>query len=103
MPTGCSRGHMQSCEIVILMTGTAPDGIHPFSVGSAMNLHCVAMAVVTLARKVAGGVAIHTARMAQHGDNCLESRSRAGISVRGWLMNELCRGMVRSRSGYPQN
>jgi hypothetical protein len=103
MPIGCSRRHLQSCEIVILMTGTAFDGIHAVSVRSAMNLHGVAMAVVTLPRKVTQGMAIHTARMAKHRDNRFESRSRAGIGVRAWFMYELGRGMVRSLSGNPKN
>ena len=95
MPIGCSRRHVQSCEIVILMTGTAFDGIHAVSVRSAMNLHGVAMAVITLARKISGGVAIHTARMAKHGDNRLKSGSGAGVGVSVWFMNVLCRGILR--------
>jgi hypothetical protein len=65
MPTGRSRGHVQAREIMILMTGAASDGIYSLSV-SATDLHCVAMAVVTLARKVSTGMTIHAARMAKH-------------------------------------
>jgi hypothetical protein len=95
MPTGRSRRHVQASEIMILMTGAASDGINSLSVSTA-NLHCVAMAVVTLTRKVSTGVAIHTARVAKHRNNCFESRSRAGIIARHDFMNDLCIRMFQS-------
>jgi hypothetical protein len=94
MPTGRSRGHVRAHEIVILMTAAASDGIYSMSVSPA-NLHCVAMAVVTLARKVSAGVAIHTARVAKHRNNCFESRSGADI-----VATELCVSMFHSLNGY---
>jgi hypothetical protein len=93
---------VQAREIVILMTGAASDGIYSLSV-SAANLHCVAMAVVTLTRKVTTGVAIHTARVAKHWNNCFESRSGAGIVARHDFMDDLCVGMFHSLNGNPYN
>ena len=90
VPVGSARGHVRSGKIVILVTGAAFDGTHSFSVRPAMNLHRVAMAVVTLPRKISGGVAIHTSRMAQHGDYRFESLGRAGIGMSACFMNELC-------------
>jgi hypothetical protein len=78
MPTRRSRRHVQAREIMILMTAAASDGIYSLSVSTA-NIHCVAMAVVTLARKVSTGMTIHTARVAKHGNNCFESRSGGDI------------------------
>ncbi|MGC1686114.1 MAG: hypothetical protein WA734_10885 [Candidatus Acidiferrales bacterium] len=95
MPIWRSRGHVQACEIVVLMTGAASDGIHSVSV-STTNLHRVAMAVVTLARKVSTGVAIHAARVVKHGNNCFESRNGAGIIARHDVVNELCFGTSRA-------
>jgi hypothetical protein len=100
MPTGRSRRHVQAHEIVVLMTGAASDSIHSLSVSTA-NLHCVAMAIVTLTRKVSTGVAIHTARMAKHWNNCFESRGGAGIVWRHNFMNDLCVRMFRSLNGDP--
>ena len=100
MPTGRSRRHVQAHEIVVLMTGAASDSIHSLSVSTA-NLHCVAMAIVTLTRKVSTGVAIHTARMAKHWNNCFESRGGAGIVWRHNFMNDFCVRMFRSLNGDP--
>jgi hypothetical protein len=100
MPTGRSRGHVQAHEIVILMTGAASDGIYSMSVSTA-NLHCVAMAVVTLTRKVSTGVAIHTARVVKHRNNCFESRSGADIVARPGFTSELCVSMFPSLNGNP--
>ena len=73
VPIRRSRRRMQAREIVVLMTGAAFDGVQPVPVGSAPDLHGVRMAVVSLTRKVSGGVAIHAARMAQYGNDGLES------------------------------
>jgi hypothetical protein len=100
MPTGRSRGHVQAYEIVILMTGAASDAIYSMSVSTA-NLHCVAMSVLTLTRKVSTRVAIHTARMVKHGNNCFESRSGNGIVWRHDFMNDLCVSSFHSLNGSP--
>jgi hypothetical protein len=94
VPTGCSWWHVQACQIVILMTGAASDAIYSLSVSTA-NLHCVAMAVVTLTWKIASRVAIHTARMAKHWNDCFESRSGARIVARAFV-NDLYFGIPYS-------
>ena len=50
------------------------------AIGSAMNLHHMAVAIVSLTRIVAGGVAIHAARMTQYGHNT-PKRSSGGRVV----------------------
>ena len=103
MPIGNSRRHMQSHQIVVLMTRAAPHGVNTLPLWSAMDLHRVSMAVVPLTRKVSRGVAIHAARMVQDRDNCFESSSGAGIIRRHGFMNELGSGRFDSRNGKPQN
>jgi hypothetical protein len=63
VPTGRSRGQVQTNQVVILVTGAAPDCVDSMSVGSTPNIHSVAMPILALARKVPAGVAIHTARV----------------------------------------
>jgi hypothetical protein len=85
---------------MILMTGAASDAVYSLSVSTA-NLHRVAMAVVTLTRKVATGMTIHAARMAKHWNNCFESRSGTDIIVRHDFTSKLCISKVRSLNGNP--
>jgi hypothetical protein len=85
---------------MILMTAAAPDGIYSLSVATA-NIHCVAMAVVTLAGKVSTGMTIHTARVAKHGNNCFESRSGADIVWQHNFTGDLRVGMFHSLIGNP--
>jgi hypothetical protein len=85
---------------MILMAGVASDGIYSLSV-SAANPHCVAMAVVTLARKVSTGMTIHAARMAKHWNNYFESRSSVGIVARHGFTSKLCTSKFRSLNGNP--
>jgi hypothetical protein len=79
---------MHAREVMILMTGAAFNRIYSLPVGSASDLHRVLMAVVSLTRKISGGVAIHAPRMAQYRNDGLKSRSsfarfglRSGVSM----------------------
>jgi hypothetical protein len=101
MPIGRSRGHVQAREIVILVTGAASDCIYALPVWSTADLHRVTMTIVSLTRKISIGVAIHTARMTEHGHNCFERGSGAGIIVRHYFQNELRPGMFHSLHGNP--
>src|SRR5580693_975572 len=64
MPTGSSRRHVPSREIVVLMTRAAFHCVNPRPVWSPTDLHGVPMTIVSLSRKISYRVAIHTARMA---------------------------------------
>jgi hypothetical protein len=55
---------VNSDQIVILMAGTAFNGVDSVPVGASPDVHDVRVAVVSLARIVTGGVTVHTARIA---------------------------------------
>jgi hypothetical protein len=101
MPIGSSRRHVQAREVVILMTRTASHGVNAVPVWSAADLHCMSMTIVSLSRKISRGVTIHTARMAEHRDNCFESSSGAGIIARHRLVNQLRSGTYYCLHGSP--
>jgi hypothetical protein len=103
MPTGRSRRHVQAGKIMILMARAAFDGIHAVSGWSAENLHRMAMAVVTLTRKVSIGVTIHATRMMKHWDNGLESSRGAIVVGRHDFMDVSRIGMFRSLTGSPKD
>ena len=75
MPVRRSGRHMRARKVMVLVTGAALNRIHSLPIGSAPHLHRMLMAVVSLAREVSGGVAIHAARMAQHRNDGLKSSS----------------------------
>jgi hypothetical protein len=64
---------------MVLMTGAAFDGIDTVAIRSAVDLHRVTMAVVTLTREIPHGVAIHTARVTKHWDNLFKGGCSGGI------------------------
>jgi hypothetical protein len=76
MPFRGSGRRMYAGQIVLLVTGAAFDRIQALAVGSAADLHCMLMTVVSLTGKVSGGVTIHAARMAEYGNDVLESGRR---------------------------
>lgn len=55
-------------EIVVLMAGAALLRGHAVAFGAAPHVHDVRVPIIALAREVALGMTIHTARMAQDGD-----------------------------------
>jgi hypothetical protein len=67
---------MRARQIMVLVTGAALNRIDSAPIGSAPDLHRVLMAVVSLARKISGGVTIHAARMAHYRNDGLKSSSR---------------------------
>ena len=67
---------MRAREVMVLMTGIAFDRIYSLAVGPASDLHCVLMAVVSLTRKISGGMTIHASWMAQYRYNRLKSSGR---------------------------
>jgi hypothetical protein len=89
-------------EIVALMTGAAFDGVYALPVWSTADLHGVSMAIISLSRKISLRMTIDPARMAEHRHNRFESSSGAGIIAHSF-MNELCRGIFRSRHGNPSH
>jgi len=73
---------VQAHEIVVLMAGAAFDGVDAVPVRAAVNPHCVAVAVVSLAREIARGVAIDTARVTEHWDEGFKGSGGGGIIMR---------------------
>jgi hypothetical protein len=63
MPAGRSRWHVQANQVVVLVAAAAFDRVHAKPIGATPDLHGVTMAIVSLARIVPAGVAIHTARV----------------------------------------
>lgn len=75
MPVRRSGRRMRARKVMVLVTGAALNRIAPLPSGSAANLHCVLVAIVSLAGEVSSGMAIHAARMAQDGHKSLKSSS----------------------------
>jgi hypothetical protein len=70
------------------MAGAAFDDMQPFPIGPTPDLHRMLMAIVSLAGKVPSGVAIHTARVPQYGNDVLKSCGRImALSGRTRLRN----------------
>ena len=101
MPIGSSRRHAQACKIVVLMTRAASHSVNALPVWSTTDLHCVAMTIVSLSRKISRGVTIHAARVMEHRHDCFESSGRPGIIAWDFFMNELCFGTFHSSGGDP--
>jgi hypothetical protein len=100
MPTGRSRRHMPAHEVVVLVTGAAFDRIDTVSVGPTANLHGMAMAIVSLARIVSVGVAIHAARVTEYGRKGFESGS--GSVLPHHFLDLLCFGIFTPLGVRPQ-
>jgi hypothetical protein len=58
---------------MVLVTGAALNRIYSAPVRSASDLHRVLMAVISLMRKISGGVAVHAPWMAKYRNDCLKS------------------------------
>src|SRR5262249_31166539 len=65
-PARRPRGHVQSGQVLLLVTRGTFFRRHTAPVHSASHIHRMRMTIVALARKLSGRVAIQTARMAQH-------------------------------------
>ena len=52
MPIRSSWRHVQSREIVVLMTRAAFHSVDAFAVWSTTDLHCVQMTIVSLSREI---------------------------------------------------
>jgi hypothetical protein len=63
---------MSANQIVVLMTSAASFRRHAAASVAASHIHGVRMSVISLAREVSGGVAIHASRMTQHGNESAE-------------------------------
>jgi hypothetical protein len=85
-------------KVMVLVTGAALNRIQPLPIWSAPHLHRVLMAVVSLAREVSRGVAIHAARMAQHRNDGLKSSSTS--LARSGCHSSLF-DVLGLRSGFP--
>jgi hypothetical protein len=73
VPIRRSRRRMHAREVMFLMTSAALNRIYSSPVGSSSDLHCVLMAVISLTRKISGGVAIHASGMTQDRNDGLKS------------------------------
>lgn len=72
-PIGRAGRHVKVGQIMILMAGTAFDGVDAVTIGAPPDVHNVGMAVVSLAREIAGGMTVHAARVAKDGNHGFES------------------------------
>src|ERR1700757_999330 len=78
-PIGRARRHMQTFQIVVLMTCAALYSARAISIRAAAHLHRVPMTIVSLPRKVARRMAIHAARVMEDGDDRFKSGGSSGI------------------------
>src|ERR1700739_1452534 len=67
-PCGPGR-HVFSSEIMVLMAGATPQTGDTLAFQTPPDVHCVPMSIVSLARKVSARMAVHAARMPEHGHN----------------------------------
>ena len=61
-------------KIVVLMTSAASFRRHAMTSVAASHIHGVRMSVISLAREVSGGMAIHASGMTQDGNERREER-----------------------------
>lgn len=71
-PIGCAGWHVQAVEVVILVAGAAPNGVGAMTIGTALDVHDVGMAVVSLTREVSAGMTVHAAWMMKNGNDGFE-------------------------------
>src|SRR5437764_11887971 len=69
MPVGCARRHVQTGDILLLMTGLALLTILAFSVGSAAHVLSMNVAIVALTREIAIRMAVEATWMFQDGND----------------------------------
>src|SRR6201997_5015238 len=72
-PIGRARRHMQTFQIVVLMTCAALYSERAISIRAAAHLHSVPVTIVSLPRKVARRMAIHAARVMEDGNDRFET------------------------------
>jgi hypothetical protein len=79
---------------MILVASAAFNRIESLPIGSASYLHRMLMAIISLAREVSTGVAIHAAGMAQHRNDGLKSSRatlrRCGVQIGGIEHQQEC-------------
>src|ERR1700758_2633632 len=80
-PIGRARRHMQTFQIVVLMTCAALYSERAISIRASAHLHRVRVTIVSLPRKVAGRMAIHAARMMEDGNDRFESGGRGDAFI----------------------
>ena len=109
-------GHMRRIEVCRSVAGVARKRRSAVAVGAAHDQRLMRPALIGLVRTVAGGMAVHAARMLQHLAGLLKQRNRAGLpignagKVGGWaqvagggLRSWLCRRVpLRDRQGGSQ-
>jgi len=103
VPIGRARRHVQASQVVVLVTGATFDRIDTLPIGSAPDLHGVAMAIVSLARIVSDGVAIHAARVMQDGHKGFEGGRRSRIVTLRYCADALCLGTFNLLSSRPHD
>jgi hypothetical protein len=79
MPVRRSRRHMPPFEVVVLVAGATFHSREAVSVRATSHTHGVPVAIITLARKISLGMAIHTARMTQYRDHGFKGASGCSI------------------------
>ena len=72
---------MHVAKVMVLVTGAAFDDGGAKTVWATLNLHRVAMSIITLSGVVSCRVTVHTPRMTQHWEHCFEGSSRSSIIV----------------------
>jgi hypothetical protein len=85
MPSGCTRRHVRTLQIVILVTGAALHRRRADTVWSTPDIHDVSVQIVTLPWVVARGVAHDATRMPQRGHDSQvgrHSRRAASLGIR---------------------
>src|SRR5437588_11340320 len=95
MPTGRSRRHMLSREVVVLVTGAAFHAQKTVSIRAAPHIHGVPVPIVSLSREISPGVAVHTPRVMQHlGHGLKGADSLSFITRRGSINVVSFRGVI---------
>jgi hypothetical protein len=79
MPVWRSGRHIQSRDIVLLMTGDALLSKLALTIRSPPDILNVYASIITLTRKVTSRVAIETTRMLENGNDGDEELARPGV------------------------
>ena len=69
MPVWCTRRHVQARDVVFLVAGVALLAILAMAVWPTLHILNMRNAVITLARKISGRMAVETSRMFEDGDD----------------------------------
>src|SRR3954463_15764415 len=74
MPIGSPGRHVFSSKIMVLMAGAASQTSDTLAFTPTPDVHSVPMSIVSLAGEVSTRMAVHAARMPEHGHNRFKGR-----------------------------